>query len=123
MNILTFLLTHTSELFFPWQVENLKNTVRNNVKDEELLLTYQDAHEVFPRKLFYLLLTLSGARTHTDARMHSHTRKHDHKLSFIMHPKLYTGSIATHTRHRDQGTAVQPTYVRDSPEVTSANSL
>lgn len=26
-------------------VENLKNTVRNNVKDEELLLTYQDAHE------------------------------------------------------------------------------
>jgi len=27
------------------KVENLKNTVRSNVKDEELLLTYQDAHE------------------------------------------------------------------------------
>jgi len=31
-------------------VENLKNTVRNNVKDEELLCTYQDTHEV-PSKL------------------------------------------------------------------------
>jgi len=39
-------------------VENLKNTVRNNVKDEELLCTFQDAHEV-PSKLIRDIVILA----------------------------------------------------------------
>lgn len=89
-------------------VENLKNTVRSNVKDEQLLLSYQDTHEApsfnirdivikappsNPPLSVIVIKSLLQTRFKVKALAHVHSdvEKIDHKLKTPFKPASSTG--------------------------------